>query len=102
MNENRRKSHRTDRVADQIRKEVASFLIDGLKNDQIGFVTITDVKVTPDLQTARILYTSYGDDEQKRISAEALEESVGKIRAHLGKALRMRYTPRLEFFPDVG
>ena len=60
--------------------------------------------MTPDLQTARIYYTSvFGSDKQKLETSEAgLDESRTKIRAHLGKVLKMRYTPKLEFFVDEG
>jgi ribosome-binding factor A len=95
-------SHRPSRMADMIRQEIATFLLDGVKNDRIGFVTITEVRMTADLQTARVYYTSYGTEEQKENSALGLAESNTKIRTHLGKTLRMRYTPRLEFFVDRG
>jgi len=95
-------SHRPNRMADLIRQEIATFLINGVKNDRIGFVTITEVKMTADLQTARVYYTSYGSEKQQDESAHGLEESSHKIRAHLGKVLRMRYTPKLEFFVDKG
>lgn len=95
-------SHRPNRMADLIRQEIATFLLDGVKNDRIGFVTITEVRMTADLQTARVYYTSYGTEKQQQDSAEGLEESAHKIRGHLGKVLRMRYTPRLEFFVDKG
>src|ERR1700683_3341201 len=91
-------SHRPHRMADQIRQEIATFLLDGVKNDRIGFVTITEVRMTADLQTARVYYTSYGTEKQKEESDRGLQESNARIRAHLGKTLRMRYTPRLEFF----
>src|SRR4051812_9816632 len=105
MSENhqpRPKSHRPQRMADLLREEIASFLVSGVKNDRIGFVTITEVRMTADLQTARVYYTAYGDERQQTQSADGLEESSHKIRAHLGKVLRMRYTPRLEFFVDKG
>jgi ribosome-binding factor A len=89
-------------MADNLRSEIASFILNGVKNDRIGFVTITEVKMTPDLQIARVYYTAYGSEQEKTQTASALEESAPKIRSHLGKVLRMKYTPRLEFFYDVG
>jgi ribosome-binding factor A len=98
----RPRSHRPQRMADNLRGEIASFILNGVKNDRIGFVTITEVKMTPDLQIARVYYTAYGSEQQKEESAAALDESSSRIRAHLGKVLRMKYTPRLEFFYDKG
>src|SRR5438445_55265 len=103
MNQGSRpKSHRPNRMADMIRQEIATFLLDGVKNDRIGFVTITEVRMTADLQTARVYYTSYGTEKQKEDSAQGLDESNSRIRGHLSKTLRMRHTPRLEFFVDKG
>ncbi len=89
-------------MADTIRQEIAKFLLNGVKDDRIGFVTITEVKMTADLQTARVYYTSYGTEKQREESELGLQQSSYKIRAHLGKTLRFRYTPRLEFFFDRG
>ncbi len=95
-------SHRPERVADLIREEIASYLLNGVKNDRIGFITITDVRMTPDLQVARVYYTVYGSEKDQSETAEGLEESSSRIRRHLGGILRMRYTPKLEFFVDKG
>jgi ribosome-binding factor A len=81
-----RPSHRPQRMADLIREEIATFLIKGIKNDRIGFVTITGVKMTPDLQTARVYYTAYGSEREKLNSSEGLQESSHQIRSHLGKS----------------
>jgi ribosome-binding factor A len=89
-------------VADLIREEIASYLLNGVKNDRIGFITITDVRMTPDLQVARVYYTVYGSEKDQSETAEGLEESSSRIRRHLGGILRMRYTPKLEFFVDKG
>jgi ribosome-binding factor A len=103
MEQNRpQHSHRPQRMADLIRQEIATFLVNGVKNDRIGFVTVTHVEMTPDLQTARVYYTSYGSEKQKSESAVGLKESSARIRGHLGKTLRTRFTPRLEFFVDEG
>jgi ribosome-binding factor A len=102
LRSSRPRSHRPQRMADNLRSEIASFILNGVKNDRIGFVTITEVKMTPDLQIARVYYTAYGSDHQKEESARGLAESSARIRAHLGKVLRMKYTPRLEFFYDKG
>jgi ribosome-binding factor A len=98
----RRTSHRPNRMADLIRKEVASYLQKGAKDPRIGFVTVTQVTMTKDLQIARIYYTAYGSDKEKAETTEGLHESVKEIRQHLGKQLHTRYTPKLEFFVDEG
>lgn len=95
-----KQSHRTLRVAELIQKEIAQYLIHGKKDPRIGFVTVTGVKVTGDLKTAKIYFTVYGTDKQKEESTEALNESTKEIRKHLADELNMRYTPELEFFFD--
>src|SRR5437016_5036524 len=95
-------SHRSERVADLIREEIAKFLINGVKNPQIGFVTITQVKITPDLHIARVYYTAYGTGKEQQETAEGLLESSKRIRSHLAKTVKMRTVPRLEFFVDEG
>jgi ribosome-binding factor A len=89
-------------MADLIREEVASFILNGIKDPRIGFVTITMVKVTPDLQTARVYYSTYGSDKEKQETAEGLEESKGQVRSHLARRMSARYTPKIEFFVDEG
>jgi ribosome-binding factor A len=98
----RRPGRRPERMADLIREEVASFILNGVKDPRIGFVTITMVKVTPDLQTARIYYSAYGSDKEKKETAEGLEESKGQVRNHLARRMTARYTPKIEFFIDEG
>lgn len=97
-----RPSYRPQRVADQIREEIAKFLIDGVKNPLIGFVTITSVKLTADLQIARVYYTAYGSTTEQTATREGLHDSLGRIRTHLAKTMKMRTVPRLEFFVDEG
>ena len=95
-------SHRTARMADLIREEVASFLLNGVKNPRIGFLTVTQVKITDDLQLARIYYSAYGSEKEKQETAEGLQESAGRIRGHLAKNIKARYVPKVEFFIDEG
>jgi ribosome-binding factor A len=91
---------RPDRVADQIRSEVASLLAREVHDPGIGFVTITRVQVTPDLQHARIHYTSLGDDKARAATAKALGRASVFLRRQIGSRLRLRRVPELEFLYD--
>src|ERR1700722_16511208 len=103
MNEGqKRPSRRSERMGDLIREEIANYLIKGNKNPLIGFVTITSVKMTPDLQDAKVYYSAYGNEKEVTETREGLEESVKTIRTHLAKVLNLRFVPRLEFLVDEG
>jgi ribosome-binding factor A len=91
---------RPDRVADQIRSEVASMLARDVHDPGIGFVTITRVQVTPDLQHARIHYTALGDDKARTNTAKALGRASVFLRRQIGSRLRLRRVPELEFLYD--
>ena len=67
----------------------------------MGFVTITDVRVTGDLQHASVFYTVYGSDQERDDSAAALKAATGMLRSEVGKHLNVRLTPSLEFIPDA-
>ena len=66
----------------------------------IGFLTITQVKVTPDLQQARVFYTTMGDERQRRESQRALQRATPFLRRQIGRRLRLRRVPELQFFFD--
>jgi ribosome-binding factor A len=91
---------RTERVADQIRSEVAQLLAREVHDPGIGFVTITRVTVTPDLQHARVFYTALGDDKTRRNSGRALERAATFLRRQIGSRLRLKRVPDLEFVYD--
>ena len=91
---------RPGRVGDQIRVELAELLAREVHDPGIGFLTITHVKVTPDLQMARVYYTTLGDEKARRESARALERAAPFLRRHLGQRLRLRRAPELQFFFD--
>ncbi len=89
---------RPDRVADQIRQELSGLLSRGAVHDPgIGFITLTRVKVSPDLQMARVYYTTLGDETARRETAKALERATGFFRRHLGDRLRLRRVPEVQF-----
>ena len=92
---------RAAKMADRIKVIVAKTLERGLKDPRLGFVTITDVKVTGDLQHASIFYTVYGSDEERADSAVALKSATGMLRSEVGKNITARLTPSLEFIADA-
>jgi ribosome-binding factor A len=94
-------SHRSQKIADRIKVVVAQLLEGKIKDPRLGFVTITDTRVTGDLQHASIFYTVLGDDEQRESTAAALESARGVIRSAVGKDLGVRVTPSIQFFPDA-
>lgn len=90
-------SLRSNRVAEQMKKELGDIIGRKLKNPKVGFVTITDVEVTGDLQEATIYITSLGSEREKRETLEALEKSKGFIRSEIGSRIRLRRTPEIKF-----
>ncbi|CAB4720174.1 unannotated protein [freshwater metagenome] len=93
-------SHRTLKVADRIKVVVAQLLETKIKDPRLGFVTVTDARVTGDLQMASVFYTVLGDEEARASTAAALESAKGAIRSALGRELGLRITPSIEFFED--
>ena len=93
-------SNRALKVADRIKEIVANALETRVKDPSLGFVTLTDVRVTGDLQQASIFYTVLGDEEARTATAIALNSARGMLRAEVGSALGLRITPSLEFFAD--
>ena len=94
-------SHRAAKVADRIKVVVAQTLENKIKDPRLGFVTITDVRVTGDLQQASIFYTVLGDDEARQNTAKALESAKGLLRTEVGRELGTRIVPTLAFFVDA-
>ncbi|GAA3747097.1 30S ribosome-binding factor RbfA [Leifsonia bigeumensis] len=92
---------RARKLADRIKVIVAKRLEKGLKDPRLGFVTITDVQMTGDLQHASIFYTVYGTDEERADSAAALKSATGMLRTEVGKNITARLTPSLEFIADA-
>lgn len=91
---------RPDRVADQIRAELGQLLAREVHDPGVGFVTITRVQVTADLQHARVFYTALGDEKARRNSDRALHRAVPFLRRQIGSRLRLRRVPELEFLYD--
>jgi len=91
---------RARKLAERIKVLVAEALEKAVKDPDLGFVTLTEVKVTPDLQHAQIFYTVYGSDEEKAQSHEIIRRNTGRIRGEVGHNLSIRLTPTLEFLRD--
>jgi len=90
--------HRPDRVGEQIREELSEMLSRGVVHDPgIGFVTITRVKASPDLQIAHVYYSTMGDKKAQQETAKALERATPFFRREIGSRIRLRRVPQLEF-----
>lgn len=88
-------------MADLIREVIAQRLQKGLRDPRMGYVTITDVQVSGDLQHASVFYTVLGSDKERSDSAAALKAATGMLRSEVGRNLSSRLTPTLEFLPDA-
>jgi ribosome-binding factor A len=91
---------RPDRVADQIRSELAELLAREVHDPGIGFVTLTRVQISADLQQARVYYTALGDEKTRQKSSRALERAAAFLRRQIGARLRLKRTPELHFIYD--
>jgi ribosome-binding factor A len=92
--------YRPDRVADQIRAEISVMLAREVHDPGIGFITVTRVEMSPDLLLARVYYTTIGSDSERRATAKALQRAIPFLKYQIGKRLRLRRVPVLEFFFD--
>lgn len=92
---------RAAKLADRIKVIVAQMLETRVKDPRLGFVTITDVRMTPDLHDASVFYTVYGDEAERAGTAAALESARGLIRSEVGRQIGVKFTPTIAFFPDA-
>lgn len=92
---------RARKIADRIREITVNALEREVKDPRLGFVTITDVRVTGDLQHASIFYTVLGTDEEREETTRALTSAKGVVRREIGRGLSLRLTPSIEFFLDA-
>lgn len=88
---------RPGRVGEQLKKELSQILQSELKDPRIGFLTVTGVDVTGDLQQAKIYISVLGDDQQKEDTLKGLGRATGFIRTEIGRRIRLRHTPELIF-----
>ena len=91
---------RPERVGEQIRQELSQILSQQVHDPSIGFLTLSRVKVTADLQLARVLYTVIGDEKQRKETQKALERAIPYLRRQIASRIRLRRVPELQFFYD--
>ena len=92
--------NRPDKVAEQIRIELTQLIARDVHDPGIGFITLTRVSVTPDLQLARVYYTSLGDEKAQQETGKALHRASPFLRRQVAQRIRLRRVPELEFFFD--
>src|SRR6266516_4693500 len=92
---------RARRLADRIARIVAEMLERRIKDPRLGFVTVTDVRMTGDLRDATGYYTVYGPDEERVATAAALDSAKGVIRTEVGRQTGLRHTPSVTFVADT-
>jgi ribosome-binding factor A len=95
-------SRRTERVAEEVKEAVADLIARGLKDPRVGFVTVTRVALTPDLRIAHVNVGVLGDARDRGKTLAALKQAAGFLRRELGRRVRMRHTPELQFHYDEG
>ncbi|HEX5215447.1 MAG TPA: 30S ribosome-binding factor RbfA [Vicinamibacterales bacterium] len=93
---------RPDRVGEQIRQAISEMLLRDVRDPGIGFVTLSRVKVSPDLQLVRVYYTQIGDAKAKQATVKALERATPFMRRQLADVVRLRRVPELRFEFDAG
>jgi ribosome-binding factor A len=92
---------RTRRLAERISKIVAEMLERRIKDPRLGFVTVTETRLTNDLREATVFYTVYGSPEERQETAIALRSATGVIRSEVGRLIGLRHTPSIEFVADA-
>ena len=92
---------RSERVAEGIREEVATFLAEDVKDPRVvGLVTVTGVEVTRDLRHAKVFVSIMGSEEERRATLQGLESAAGHLRSRVARALRLRVAPEISFRYD--
>ena len=91
---------RARRLAERITQIVAEMLERRIKDPRLGFVTVTDTRVTGDLRDATVFYTVYGTGEEKAATAAALASATGVIRSEVGRQTGLKHTPSITFEED--
>jgi ribosome-binding factor A len=92
--------NRPERVGHQIQALLGELFARGMRDPRIGFVTITGVKMSPDLREARVFWTVHGDAEQRKHTAKGLDSARGFLRREIGAALKLRVVPNVHFTYD--
>lgn len=92
--------HRPERIADVVRDVVARLLREEVRDPRIGFVTLTDVRVSPDLRHAKVFFSRLGSDDDRESSRRALNHAVPFFRRALAREAGLRHTPDIRFEVD--
>ncbi|WP_243386906.1 30S ribosome-binding factor RbfA [Bacillus kexueae] len=90
-------SLRANRVAEQMKKELSDIIGRKIKDPRIGFVTVTDVRLSGDLQIAKVYISVLGDEKQREDTLKGLAKAKGFIRSEIGQRIRLRKTPEIQF-----
>lgn len=96
-----RKEGRGKRVAEEIRKKIADLLVKGVKDPRIGFVSVMEVRMSPDLRYANVYVSLYGSESERKGSLVGLQQSAGWMRREIGRRLRIRFMPEIRFLEDT-
>src|ERR1700721_2963188 len=92
---------RARKLADRISQIVAEMLERRIKDPRLGFINVTETRLTNDLRQGKVFYTVYGSDAERTDTALALHSATGVIRSEVGRQIGLRHTPSLEFVADV-
>ena len=93
-------AHRSHRLAEELKNEISVIIAQEIKDPRVGFATVTEVKVSPDLRHARVLVSVLGSPQEKQETFEALVRATRYIRRLIGARIRLRHTPELSFAYD--
>lgn len=94
------KSYRIERVNETVKELLSELVLNGIKDPRVGFVTITAVRVSADMATAKVHYSVMGDDETRRATREGLVSARNFLRTEIAKTLKVRTAPALRFVYD--
>jgi len=93
-------SYRSHRLSEELKNEISAIIAQEIKDPRVGFATVTEVKVSPDLRHARVLVSVLGSPEEKQATFDALIGATGYIRRLIGARVKLRHTPELSFVYD--
>ncbi len=93
-------SYRSHRLSEELKNEISAIIAQEIKDPRVGFATVTEVKVSPDLRHARVLVSVLGSPEEKQATFDALVGATGYIRRLIGARVKLRHTPELSFIYD--
>ncbi len=91
---------RAQRIAEQMKKEIASIIKSEIKDPRLGFVTVTSVELSNDLRHSKVYISVYGNDAKKEDSLNILKKATGFVRKELSRRIKLRYTPEIVFKID--